>query len=141
MQEAFTGLVHALRNFGAHDALVKGTSWCTAGAPTPPTGRSQWRSVRPDPHPAYPSAPHRRGGDVRHRGPRRAPHRLGDRRPATGLCSATVVGPELTWADVYATAVFVKGPTALAWVASLARHAAILVDTDGVVSSVRSPLD
>ena len=61
--------------------------------------------------------------------------------PATGLRSATVVGPELTWADVYATAAFVKGPTALAWVASLARHATILVDTDGVVSSVRSPLD
>ncbi|MCB0893361.1 MAG: FAD:protein FMN transferase, partial [Propionibacteriaceae bacterium] len=61
--------------------------------------------------------------------------------PATGLRSATVVGPELTWADVYATAAFVKGPTALAWVASLARHATILVDTDGVASSVRSPLD
>lgn len=43
VQEAFTGLVHALRNFGARRAgQRRGTSWCTAGAPTPPTGRSQW---------------------------------------------------------------------------------------------------
>ncbi|MHA7961091.1 FAD:protein FMN transferase [Streptomyces sp. L500] len=32
-------------------------------------------------------------------------------RPAHGLLSATVVGPSLTWADVYATAVFARGTT------------------------------
>ncbi|MEU8579326.1 FAD:protein FMN transferase [Streptomyces abikoensis] len=32
-------------------------------------------------------------------------------RPPQGLLSATVVGPSLTWADVYATAVFARGAT------------------------------
>ena len=56
--------------------------------------------------------------------------------PADGLLSATIIGPELTWADVYATAAFVKGPRALAWIATLGRHAGILVARDGRVSTV-----
>ena len=62
--------------------------------------------------------------------------------PATGravepLASATVIGPELTWADVYATAAFVKGPKALGWLATLDRHLGILVGHDGTLSTVR----
>ncbi len=55
---------------------------------------------------------------------------------ASGLLSATVIGPSLTWADVYATAAFVKGPAALAWLATLESHAAILVGLDQSVSTV-----
>jgi thiamine biosynthesis lipoprotein len=53
--------------------------------------------------------------------------------PPAGLLSATVVGPELTWADVYATAAFVRGPDALGWLSGLAGHAAVLVTSDGTV--------
>ena len=55
---------------------------------------------------------------------------------AAGLLSATVIGPELTWADVYATAAFVKGPTGLGLLATLAGHVGVLVSLDGRVSSV-----
>ena len=62
--------------------------------------------------------------------------------PGTGaaavrLLSATVVGPELTWADVYATAAFVLGHKGLGWHATRRRHAGILVDHDGSVTTVR----
>ena len=56
--------------------------------------------------------------------------------PADGLASATIIGPKLTWADVYATAAFVKGAAALPWVATLPDHAGILVATDGRVSTI-----
>ncbi|KAE8765148.1 FAD:protein FMN transferase [Georgenia thermotolerans] len=36
---------------------------------------------------------------------------------ADDLASVTVAGPTLLWADVFATAVFVEGPTAAAWAA------------------------
>ncbi len=57
--------------------------------------------------------------------------------PAAGLLSATVIGPNLTWADVYATAAFVKGSAALPWLATLADHAGLLVGADGTISTVR----
>ncbi|MFZ1385576.1 MAG: FAD:protein FMN transferase, partial [Propionicimonas sp.] len=59
--------------------------------------------------------------------------------PATGepvreeLLSATVIGPELTWADVYATAAFVRGLGALTWLATLPHHVGLLVTADGTV--------
>jgi thiamine biosynthesis lipoprotein len=51
----------------------------------------------------------------------------------TGLLSITIVGPNLTFADAYATAALAMGPTGLAWVASLAGYAgcAITADPDG----------
>lgn len=59
--------------------------------------------------------------------------------PATGepvreeLLSATVIGPELTWADVYATAAFVRGLGALTWLATLPHHVCLLVTAEGTV--------
>ena len=53
--------------------------------------------------------------------------------PATWWLSATVIGPELTWAGVYATAAFVK-PDAPAWLTSLEGHAGLLLDPAGVVT-------
>jgi thiamine biosynthesis lipoprotein len=48
--------------------------------------------------------------------------------PAAGLLSATVIGPELIWADVYATAAFVRGPQAREWITGIPGHTAALVD-------------
>jgi FAD:protein FMN transferase len=38
-------------------------------------------------------------------------------KPARGLASVTVVGPDLTMADAYATAAFALGPEGMAWLA------------------------
>jgi thiamine biosynthesis lipoprotein len=56
--------------------------------------------------------------------------------PARGLLSATVVGPSLTWADVYATAAFVRGLDGMPWLGTLPDHTAVLVATDGTVHVV-----
>ena len=37
------------------------------------------------------------------------------RRPVTALASATVIGPSLTYADAFATTIFVKGTSGLRW--------------------------
>lgn len=58
--------------------------------------------------------------------------------PAAGLLSATVIGPRLTWVDVYATAAFVLGDRGLGWIATQPDHAGILVALDGRVTTVRS---
>jgi len=58
--------------------------------------------------------------------------------PATELLSATVVGPSLTWADVYATAAFVLGQRGLGWLATRQGHAGILVGHDGTVTTVKA---
>jgi thiamine biosynthesis lipoprotein len=53
-------------------------------------------------------------------------------RPAAGgLASMTVVGPSLTLADAYATAAFVMGEGARAWVEDLPGYEAFAVGTDG----------
>ena len=36
--------------------------------------------------------------------------------PATAFLSVTVTGPSLTWADAYATTVFVMGDPGLEWI-------------------------
>ncbi len=61
---------------------------------------------------------------------------IGD--PFTGaaadrLASASVVGPSLTLADAYATAAFVLGEQALAWIRDVEGYEALLVTADGTV--------
>jgi thiamine biosynthesis lipoprotein len=51
--------------------------------------------------------------------------------PAGGLRSVTVIGPSLTWADVYATAAVARGAAAVTWLAGLAGYEALLVCDDG----------
>jgi thiamine biosynthesis lipoprotein len=51
--------------------------------------------------------------------------------PAHGLRSVTVIGPDLTWADVYATAAAAQGPQAVRWLATLPGYEALLVGEDG----------
>lgn len=55
--------------------------------------------------------------------------------PATGLLSATVAGPSLLWADVYATAALVLGEGALDWLRAHPPYAGLLVGTDGQLRS------
>jgi thiamine biosynthesis lipoprotein len=67
--------------------------------------------------------------------------------PATGeptadLASVTIVGPDLTYADAYATAVFVMGPEGLDWLAE--RHpdyAAFLITRDDTALSTANFAD
>lgn len=53
------------------------------------------------------------------------------------LLSATVVGPDLLWADAYATAAFVLGRRAPAWLAGLEGHLGLLVTSDQQVITTR----
>jgi thiamine biosynthesis lipoprotein len=59
-------------------------------------------------------------------------------RPVTALRSVTVVGPDLTWADVHATAAFVLGEAGLDHLASLTDHLSFVVLGDGSTRTVRS---
>ncbi len=52
-------------------------------------------------------------------------------QPTTALASATVVGPDLTWADAYATAVFVMGLDALEWVEQVPDYDLYLITHEG----------
>ncbi len=52
--------------------------------------------------------------------------------PADALASVTVVGPDLTFADAYATAALARGLAAPAWLETLAGHEAYLVDATGM---------
>jgi thiamine biosynthesis lipoprotein len=55
--------------------------------------------------------------------------------PADELASVTVVGPDLTFADAYATAALARGRAAPAWLETLAGHEAYVVDAGGHVWS------
>lgn len=57
--------------------------------------------------------------------------RSGDR--ATEVLSATVIGPSLMWADVFATAAVALGRDAVAWTSGLHGTSGLLVLSDGVV--------
>lgn len=55
-------------------------------------------------------------------------------RPAS-LLAVTVVGESLMWADVLATAAFVRGPDAVEWVSRQVGYAALAVHADGAVEA------
>jgi thiamine biosynthesis lipoprotein len=56
-------------------------------------------------------------------------------RPPTGLLSVTVVGPDLTTADAYATAAFAMGAGGPAWTATLAGYDTLCITDDHRVLS------
>jgi thiamine biosynthesis lipoprotein len=77
----------------------------------------------------------RRGGAVAtsgtaHRGGHIVDPHTGE--PATAVRSVTVTGPDLLWADVYATAAAARGPRSLAWLETLDGHAAMVVSSSGL---------
>ena len=47
----------------------------------------------------------------------------------------TVTGPNLTWADAFATTAFVMGLDGLAWVARFDGYRAVAITTDGELVS------
>jgi thiamine biosynthesis lipoprotein len=52
-------------------------------------------------------------------------------RPATQLASVTVVGPDLTRADAYATAALAMGDSAREWLVEIAGYEALAIAPDG----------
>jgi FAD:protein FMN transferase len=54
-------------------------------------------------------------------------------RPPRGLRSVTVVGPNLTYADAYATTAFAMGPPGLPWVAGHPGYGVYGISDDGSV--------
>ena len=57
-----------------------------------------------------------------------------------GVLSATVAGPSLMWADVFATAAVAMGPAAVEWVTSLHGTSGLLVLADGAVHRWGNPV-
>jgi thiamine biosynthesis lipoprotein len=53
------------------------------------------------------------------------------RRPAIALAAVTVLGPELTMTDAYATAALAMGTGAPEWLEGLHGHEALVIDADG----------
>ena len=136
VEQATRALVAQLARLGAHDVLVAAGGDVLVDCER--TDTPDWRVAVEDPRDrsrTLLTVPLRRGAVATSGTAARGDHIVD---PATGaapsgLLSATVVGPELTWADVYATAAFVRGDGALAWLAGLPGHAAVVVTTDGAV--------
>ncbi|MEZ5185188.1 MAG: FAD:protein FMN transferase [Candidatus Nanopelagicales bacterium] len=75
-----------------------------------------------------------RNGAVATSGTAHRGQHISDARTGTvpeGLASVTVVGPSLTWADIYATAAFAMGQSAVEWLRSRADHRSLVVWADG----------
>ena len=53
--------------------------------------------------------------------------------PAEALASMTVVGPNLTWADAFATAAFVMGSDGVDWVSQFPGYRALAITLDGAL--------
>ncbi|MFN2561919.1 MAG: FAD:protein FMN transferase [Jatrophihabitans sp.] len=56
-------------------------------------------------------------------------------RAVTGVASASVTGPSLTFADAFATAVFVKGDRGCRWIEGIPGYEALVVLADGTVTA------
>ncbi len=55
-------------------------------------------------------------------------------QPTTALASVTIVGPDLTLADAYATTVFVMGADGLGWLADRPPYEGYVITHDGLTS-------
>jgi thiamine biosynthesis lipoprotein len=136
VEEATGALVQRLARLGPHDVLVSAGGDVVVHCER--TDTPDWRIALEDPRDrsrTLLTVPLRRGAVATSGTAARGEHIVDPATgaPPSGLLSATVVGPELTWADVYATAAFVRGADALAWLAGLPGHAGVLVGRDGVV--------
>jgi thiamine biosynthesis lipoprotein len=67
----------------------------------------------------------------------RGPHIIDPRtgEPATGLASATMIGPSLTRTDAYATAAFAMGAQAQQWADQLPFHQALMITAGGTATA------
>lgn len=131
----------AVQRASAHLRSLEDTDFClSAGGDmvchVDADDRPEWRIGVEDP--ADPSRilafiPVRRGAVATsghaHRG-----HHVVDARtgaPPTGVASVTVVAPDLTWADIDATAAYAMGPGALAWLRNRPGRRGLVVRPDG----------
>ncbi|MER7468714.1 FAD:protein FMN transferase [Streptomyces sp. NPDC097981] len=124
----------ALRAAGAPNSLVNGGGDIRLGG-EPAPGRS-WRVGIADP-----CRPGRLLTTVEGRdfavassgSAERGPHILDPRtgRPSQRLLAATVTGPDLTWADCWATAAVVQGPDAHGWIGTRLGYELLTIDPDG----------
>ncbi len=142
VQQAFERLAARLRRFGAHDLMINAGGDIAVACTR--TDTPDWVIAIEDPRDRSRMlrSLHLRTGAVATSGTAARGAHIVDPatgRPAEALLSATVIGPELTWADVYATATFVKGPSAVGWLATLDQHAALLVEPDGRLVTVGAP--
>jgi thiamine biosynthesis lipoprotein len=139
VQQAFDALVERLVDLGPHDALVNaGGDIAVACART---DTPDWRIAIEDPRDRTRTlrVESLRTGAVATSGTAaRGAHILDPATgsPAHGLLAATVVGPSLLWADVYATAAFVHGTRAVGWLRDLPTYRADLVAPDGSITRV-----
>ena len=133
-----SGLVKgwAVQRVAVHLASLDGHGWClNAGGDVvvyAPDDQPPWRVGIEDP--ADPSrilrVVERRDGAVATSG---STHRGGHiidpytGRPAASLRAATVIGPDLMWADVFATACVARGPASTDWLAGLVGYDFLLV--------------
>jgi thiamine biosynthesis lipoprotein len=123
-----------LRAHGSRNHAVNGGGdMCLAGQAEP--GRP-WRVGISDPHRPQHILTAITGTDVAvatsgtaERGPHIIDPWTG--APAQDVTAVTVVGPELTLVDAYATAAVAMGAGALAWLATLPGHEAFVVSVDG----------
>jgi thiamine biosynthesis lipoprotein len=86
-----------------------------------------------DPRRVVARVPVRRGAvatsGTAHRGEHLVDARTG--RPPRGVASVTVVGPDLTWADLDATSAYAQGTAALDWLRSREGRCGVVVWSDG----------
>ncbi|MEP6799785.1 MAG: FAD:protein FMN transferase [Lapillicoccus sp.] len=135
--EAFERLLADLAALGAHDALLSAGGDVVVACTRIDT--PDWVVAVEDPRDrsrVLTSVPLRRGAVATSGVSARGLHVLdaATGSPATALLSATVIGPSLIWADVYATALLASGGDA-PWFARLAvDHAALLVAPDGATT-------
>ena len=52
-------------------------------------------------------------------------------RPAEQLASVTLVGPDMTWTDAYATAALAMGDRCRQWINGLDGYEGLVIDRDG----------
>jgi thiamine biosynthesis lipoprotein len=141
VEQAFEALTQRLSVLDAHDVLISAGGDIVVGCTRIDTPDWSIGVEDPrDPSRLVMTIPLRRGAVATSGLAARGQHVIDPHtgRSAVGLLSATVIGPSLTWADVYATAAFVKGPGALAWLSTLPSHAGVLIGANGAVQTTQA---
>jgi FAD:protein FMN transferase len=136
VEQAFDGLSQRLATLGDHDVLMSAGGDIVVSCQR--TDTPDWWIGLEDPRDRsrlVMTIPLRRGAVATSGFAARGQHVVDPAtgRPPAALLSATVIGPSLTWADVYATAALVKGDGAAGWLSTLPSHAGVLVDAIGTV--------